>query len=245
MNHPFLEQNSTCRFVPPADLPFSEVDYSDFNFLQHLNLPWFPVELDGFNYLKMYDEARAVKSRFVEHRALGTEYGYGKGWKSLCLHGLSEHRTENWERYSDVAVLGDEALVPYDFTQASEYCPEITAFLKCAFPFESYQRVRLMLLEPGGYILPHCDRGQGLITSITLALNNPKGCDFIMKSCGVVPLKQGGDACIIDVSREHAVFNNSGEDRYHLIIHGNPGRFSQQWRDIVTKSYATWRSSFS
>ena len=46
-----------------------------------------------------------------------------------------------------------------------------------------------------------------------------------------------GRAFILDVSRKHAVINMSGEERIHMIVHGNPIR-NEGFQDLITRSYA-------
>ena len=70
---------------------------------------------------------------------------------------------------------------------------------------------------------------------INIALNNPIGCDFVMKEWGTLPFTSGA-ANMIAVGYEHAVFNDSDEDRYHIIVHG---RMGQDWPQIIKDSYTS------
>ncbi len=77
-----------------------------------------------------------------------------------------------------------------------------------------------MKLEAGGYIMPHTDGKGRIFGPFNIAINNPEGCQFAFKNDGIVPFKQGRGV-FLDLGREHSVWNNSNEDRYHLIVHGH------------------------
>lgn len=90
-----------------------------------------------------------------------------------------------------------------------------------------------MLLEPGGYILPHADVDWKQLGPVNLALNNPDGCEFIMEDHGIIPFTNG-TANMLAIGNVHAVYNNSHEDRFHIIVHGARG---SAWNDYITNSY--------
>ena len=179
----------------------------------------------------MHAEAKALKESYVYHRAGGNH----KGWRSLCLHGLSSVHTESHDRYG--FPTREEA--PYGWTDISKFCPVTTAFFKDSFGYDWYERVRFMLLEPGGYILPHEDVEHKQLTAINLALNNPEGCRFVMSGWGTVPF-QAGTCNMLAIGYEHAVFNDSNEDRYHMIIHGSRG---PEWSQYIKNSYLASRDA--
>src|SRR5687767_6109408 len=56
-------------------------------------LPWLPLLLD-FPYEESRREVMRLLDRFVEHRA-----GEGRGWRSLCLHGLGSELTRSPRHY--------------------------------------------------------------------------------------------------------------------------------------------------
>ena len=78
------------------------------------------------------------------------------------------------------------------------------------FPFTSFDRVRFMLLEPGGFIQPHADYDERL-AAYNIAVSNPPGVDFAMEDAGCIPWEVG-DVRAIDIGRKHSVINNSNED---------------------------------
>jgi hypothetical protein len=76
-----------------------------------------------------------------------------------------------------------------------------------------------MKLSAGGYIMPHTDGPGRIFGPFNIAINNPKGCEFYFRKWGKVPFRQG-TGNILDIGNEHIVWNNSKEDRYHFIVHG-------------------------
>ena len=177
------------------------------------------------NGLAMLSEAKKLRDFFVYHRAGGQH----QGWRSLCLHGISSVHTENHDRYG----FPDRESAPYAWTDISKFCPVSTEFFSNVFGYDWYERVRFMLLEPGGYILPHEDVDWKQLGPVNIALNNPDGCVFAMEDWGIVPFA-GGTANMLAVGYRHAVYNNSQEDRYHIIVHGSRGA---DWTDYIINSY--------
>lgn len=176
-------------------------------------------------YAEMLAEAASLKEFYVYHRSTG----HHKGWRSLVLHGLSSVHSQGHEHYGYASR--DDA--PYDWTDISRFCPVSTRFFKEMFGYARYDRVRFMLLEPGGYILPHEDVEWKNLSPVNIALNNPIGCDFVMKEWGLIPFAPG-QANMLAVGYEHAVFNDSDEDRYHIIVHGV---HDDTWHGIIKNSY--------
>lgn len=191
-------------------------------------LPWLPLDIK-IPYKEMLNEAANIKHLFVAHRDNDVIGSYRhKGWKSLCIHGLSESHTNHYTEYGYSS--NDET--PYTWTSIAALCPITTNWLK-TFPMEKYYRVRFMLLEPGGYIYPHRDSATNQLSPINIALNHPEGCIFKMKEHGVVPMKPGV-VMLLDVGNIHAYINNSNEDRIHIIIHGKP---TEEYKELVVRSY--------
>jgi hypothetical protein len=98
-----------------------------------------------------------------------------------------------------------------------------------------------MLLEPGGYILPHQDRPdeEKRLSVCNISLNNPEGCRFVFKNHGIVPFKDEGSAFLMDISNPHSVWNQSDTPRIHMIIHSELGRKIRDFFYIVRKSFYT------
>jgi hypothetical protein len=192
-------------------------------------LPWLPLDIE-LPYEDMLQEAKDIKHLFVDHRDDDVKDGYGhKGWKSLCIHGIEEYKTNHHTQYG----YNSNEETPYKWTSISDKCPITTNWLKNIFPMDTYYRVRFMLLEPGGFIVPHKDSDHNHLAPINVALNHPKNCIFKMEKHGVVPMKPGV-AMLLDVGNIHAYINKSNEDRIHIIIHG---KTTEKYKDLVIRSY--------
>jgi hypothetical protein len=186
--------------------------------------PWLKLDLE-VSALKMLREAEKLTNSFVVHRSSG-----GRGWKSLCIHGLGAAKTQDATRYG----FASETDANHDWTEIAEDCPTAVSFLK-QLPAERLYRVRYMLLEPGGYILPHRDTTRSGLGPINVALNQPPGCLFKFEDAGVVPF-DAGKAIMLDVSVRHAVFNVSDVPRYHIIVHGSFSTKNAIWNDLLDRS---------
>lgn len=181
----------------------------------------------------MYLEANSLISHFKDHRT-----DYGNGWKSLTMHGLNED-TQSLDQYGD----RKEVINQLNWTWVADQCPITKKFLTDVWPAEFLNRVRFMLLDPGGYILPHQDRPneEKRLSVCNISLNNPEGCKFLFKNYGIVPFKDTGSAFLMDISNVHAVWNNSDEPRIHMIIHYELGRRIRDFFYVLRQSYYTNR----
>lgn len=196
--------------------------------------PFFKLSaLDNQPWKEMHIEAEALLEYFKDHRT-----DYGEGWKSLTLHGLSED-TQTLNSYGDRA----ETIKQLDWTWVAEQCPVTKKFLTDVWPAEFLNRVRFMLLEPGGYILPHQDRAdeEKRLSVCNISLNNPEGCEFVMKNQGRVPFEDKGSAFLMDISNVHSVWNRSDEPRIHMIIHYELGKRIRDFFYVLRQSYYTNR----
>ena len=192
-------------------------------------LPWLPLDIE-LPYSDMLKEAISVKHLFVDHRDGDVRDGYShKGWKSLCIHGLDYSKTNHYTSYG----YKSNEETPYKWTSIAEKCPITTTWLKNIFPMDKYYRVRFMLLEPEGYIIPHKDSDTNQLSPINIALNHPEGCIFKMEHHGVVPMKPGV-AMLLDVGNIHAYINKSKEDRIHIIVHGI---VNDNYKNLIERSY--------
>ena len=196
--------------------------------------PYFHLSsLDDQPWKEMHKEAEALSDKFHTHRDT-----YGEGWKSLTLHGLDED-TQSLNIYGE----RQETLKQLDWTWVADACPVTKKFLTDVWPAEFLNRVRFMYLEPGGYILPHQDREdhEKRLSVCNISLNNPKGCNFVLKNKGRVPFKDEGSAFLMDVSNVHSVWNRSDKPRIHMIIHYELGRRVRDFFYVLRKSYFTNR----
>ena len=202
------------------------------------NWPYFPLTLPNAPYKEMLEEAQALEKIFVNHRideSLPLEYN-NKGWASVCIHGEEWNKTESFTQYPEHRGKTEKEIEYKWCEEITSRCPLTTKYFKEQFPAQEYYRVRFMYLAPNGYIQPHKDRDHSMLFPVNIALNNPKGCTFRMKGKGDVPFKNEGSACLVDISNEHSVWNNSDIARIHIIVH-----FKQDFRfnDIIAESLQT------
>lgn len=193
--------------------------------------PWFELSLfKNQPWKEMFTEAENLIDEFYPHRE-----DYGVGWKSLTIHGIDDD-TQSLNTYSSNRR---EVLDNLKWTWVADRCPVTKKFLTDIWPAEFLNRVRFMLLEPGGYILPHQDRpdDQKRLSVCNISLNNPEGCDFVMKNFGTVPFKDCGSAFLMDISNQHAVINKSDKPRIHIIIHYEIGRRLRDFFYVLRDSY--------
>lgn len=203
--------------------------------LEESQWPYFHLSaLDNQPFKTMHSEAEVLLDQFKDHRE-----DYGHGWKSLTLHGLNDD-TQSLNTYGDNR---EETVKQLNWTWVADKCPVTKKFLTDVWPAEYLNRVRFMLLEPGGYILPHQDRAdeEKRLSVCNISLNNPQGCDFVMKDQGKVPFKDEGSAFLMDISNVHSVWNRSDTPRIHMIIHFELGRRTRDFFYVLRKSYYTNR----
>ena len=176
---------------------------------------YYPIKFD-FDTSKLLQECQSVDDLYFNHRSQDTTNGYGhRGWQSLTLHGIDKHKTEHYVQYG----FNNLEEANYQWTDACEHVPTLAKFLQ-NLPYKLFDRVRIMRLAPGGYIMPHIDGPGRIFSPLNIAINNPDNCHFVFKNKGIVPFEQG-TGMIIDVAREHIVVNFSSEPRYHIIVHGH------------------------
>ncbi len=164
-------------------------------------------------------EWNVVKHMAVEHRDSDTLLAYkNQGWLSLTLFGVS----------ANVTTASDDR---HDWTQIKDQCKITSQWFEDTFQKDNFKgRIRFMLLEPGGHILPHKDREAKGLSEINIAISNPDDCYFYMENRGTIPFKQGS-AFMLDLSNRHWVVNNSSEPRLHMIYHGRVPE------NIIERSY--------
>ena len=169
----------------------------------------------------MHREWQNNSNLFVGHRQLDRHLSYNReGWAAITLHGLGYDKTEHWPQYG--IKTQEEANSKYHWTEICHLFPTTVKFIQ-SLGFESYERVRIMKLSAGGFIMPHVDGEGRCFGPLNIAINNPIGCDFYFRKWGKVPFKSG-IGFFLDVGNEHIVWNNSKEDRYHIIVHGRKDR---------------------
>ena len=169
-------------------------------------------------------EALSLMDEFVKHR--GNEH---PGWHSLVIHGYDKYTTDDWR--SKAYNFTEQPV--YTWTDIADVCPVTVDWLKNTWNFKHFDRVRFMLLLPGGYIKPHADYEVRKMAAYNIAINNPDGVEFVMEDAGLIPW-QPGDARAIDIGRKHSVRHLGTEPRIHMIIHGAPG---EKHAELMCRSY--------
>lgn len=196
--------------------------------MEKSNIPSLRMEVDVPNAREMAQEAEEAIKHVVKHRG-----EIHPGWYSVTLHGSGKHITEDWNApiYEGKWTERPE----YDWTEIADDCPTIRHWLENNWKFKEYHRVRLMLLEPGGAILPHKDFDERRLAAYNFALTNPPGNEFCMEDAGLIPWRSG-ECRAIDIGRLHAVRNIGDHNRIHMIIHGIP---DSAHAEIMCASYDT------
>jgi hypothetical protein len=199
--------------------------------LNNKSLLW--LELDITFPLKQWqEEAKLAESYYQEYRDSDS-----RGWSSCCLHGLGVDKIYTADNYGY-----HEYSAPYSYTELSEKCPTITNFWKNHFPAERYTRIRFMKLAPQGQIDWHND---GSIPSdidplesilpINLAIVHPDECGMMIED-KLVPWKEG-KIFLINISKQHMVFNNSQMPRIHMIANIVLGNQTKNFCDMLVRCY--------
>jgi hypothetical protein len=216
--------------VASLDVPFNPDLTTAEAICARSGLPYLPI-LTPFRvpHEAMLREAMNLKLGFVPHRTSEAH----RGWRSLCIHGMSSIHTSEHQKY------GMTEAMPMDWTDVAKFCPTTVSFFRDLFGYKVYERVRFMLLEPGGYVLPHTDATERRLFACNIGLNNPTGCEFVMEGVGLVPFRPG-TVNLLSLERRHIVWNRSTEPRIHMIVNGTRDLEDGHWRETVPNSYRSF-----
>lgn len=184
------------------------------------NCPSLKMDIE-IPHVDILTEVQAQRHRFVKHR--GDNH---PGWLSMTLHGQGVEYTDPKHNYPDVQQ-------DYHWTELAEHCPVTVDWLKNVWTFYEFDRVRFMLLEPGGWISPHSDFETRRLAAYNVAISNPPGVEFAMEDAGVIPW-QAGEVRAIDIGRGHALRHTGDQERIHMIIHGKE---HVRHQDLVCRSF--------
>lgn len=220
----FITSNSQCS--PDFSKLPKDADYEWI--VTESNLPYIPLYIPA-QWPMIYGEASMAT--YHEHRDTDSN-----GWSSVCIHGISQSHTDHYQVYKEYEDLSNDS-VPYTWTDID--APYTRFWLESYFPYDVYHRVRFMKVKPGGYILPHSDGSEYRLNAVNVGIWNPNGCKLVVKGQGTVPFNNCGSIFLFANNFEHAVYNDSDHDRYHMIIHGYPEspEVSQRFRDLVIEGY--------
>lgn len=173
----------------------------------------FPVE---FPHEIMLEEYNKVKHLLIEHQNRNSnvnpnEICYANGWYGLTIHGLGPDKLEGNKAY------GVDSTDSYRWFFEEELSSTIS-FIK-SLPYTNFMRIRYMIMKPRSYILPHTDYNHMWLSPLNLSITNPDGCRFAFAGYEDVPFKPG-IGFLMNIGRQHMVYNDSDEERVHMIIHG-------------------------
>ena len=171
---------------------------------------------------EMYDEIVPLLDQFVVHR---DNVGAGL-WKSIALHG------------SDIFTTQQKNTSVHEWTELIDFCPIAYEFFRDVWPCDNRQRVRYMLLEPGGIIDWHTDcEKNNLSAAVNIALNHPDDCYFFQgRADSYIPWKPG-EARMINGVYPHKIINFSDTRRIHMIFHGAWHHDNPEWIKMVLRSW--------
>jgi hypothetical protein len=217
----FIRKNRTSKLDWPVI-----TDKKDYNWIMdNSKLPWLKVNV-SLPTKQILTEIKQCNDFFVDHR---DEYGEHYGWKSFCIHGKSRTDTQH--------IVDTRPFKWID--EVVERMPKTVEFFKQC-PGLDYARLRVMLLEPGGFVSLHSDPSptSKRFQAVNIAITQPIGCEFVMKDWGVVPFTVGS-SFLLDIRNYHAVYNDSNEPRYHIIVHttNHTNEFKQSVEESYLKSY--------
>ena len=130
---------------------------------------------------------------------------------------------QGFEGNSAIALVSAHGLNNNDYsgpmqsTAALEACPYIQQVLGL---FGSVLgRSRLMRLDPGTQVPPHCDIDYSWRHRVRIHVPIITHPDIIFSSIGNIDIHmQAGEAWVFDNWKQHAVYNNSDVQRIHLVV---------------------------
>jgi hypothetical protein len=194
-------------------------------------IPWLELDIP-FDTNVWKQEALEAEPFYKDYRE-----SYSEGWSNCCLHGLGVDKTYTADNYGY-----NEYNAPYAFTDLAYKCPNIIDFWKHQFPAERYTRIRFMKLDPWGSIKPHTDGElpEGIdpllsILPINVAVIHPEKCEMLIED-KQVPWTEG-KTIMINISKEHAVYNRSSKPRVHMIANVILGNRTKDFCDMLVRCY--------
>ena len=217
-----LSQSIYNKFVGAVPVLPDYIPGADLETVRTAGLPWLQLHIPVPAKI-MLEEIKAIQDLLVCHRDAN---GESWGWHSFVIHGKAWDATREDEHYND-----DRPHVWTD--RALKLMPRTVEYFQTEWPAGQYARIRIMLLEPGGFINVHQDSDQPGLGPINIAITQPDDCHFVMAGQGTVPY-QAGQAFWLDVSHPHIVRNNSAQNRFHIIIHQD---FDLRFAKAVDQSY--------
>lgn len=205
------------------DTIIKEKNFENSHQLINSDIPFFDFFLPNFPINDIKREAENLLDLFVSHRS-----GRSKGWKSIVLHGLEWNKTQNYKDYEEYRDIITNENIPYKWTKISNICKITKQYFTETFYFEKYHRLRFMVLEPNGYIMPHNDMDIHRLAALNVAVTQPEECYFFFDNYGILPFEPG-KGIMLNLINKHCLVNLSKEYRIHMILHGKYGFFIENF----------------
>ena len=199
-------------------------------------LPWLMLDFPTWPWQQMAEEAKTL-----DEKGLIPTYndGSNNGWSAVAIYGLSSDSTLPPEEYGYANYNEARAAGALKWTEIADECPVTTNFFKNDFHYKRYNRIRFMILRPGGVIRWHNDVPDGEdpdfnLGVVNISLTNPDNCFFHLGQWGNIPITDG---CmwLFGNNHYHTVVNMSDETRYHMIASGTPDE--EFWGPLTAKSF--------
>jgi len=167
----------------------------------------------------------------IPHRADNSN-----GWRSIVLHGLCSIMTEAPYNYVELGIV--DKSIKETWTDASKFFPKTLSWIDQHVPFNTFSRIRVMVLDPGGYILPHKDLQSSFLGGgLNIAFTNPEGTEFAVEDNGLIPWEPG-DVRMINIGKLHSIRNLGSKPRIHMLVYPP---LMEDWNleamKLVCKSY--------
>jgi hypothetical protein len=158
------------------------------------------------------------------------------GWRSITLYGYSSIMTNSYEYYKEIG-FNFSNIIP-DWTDISKFFPKTVSWLKKNNPLTDFDRIRFMILDPGGSSSPHkdCSYGQYVCGPINISITQPQGSEFVLENGGLVPWTKG-DFRTMDLGSNHCVRNIGLEPRVHMIITPSEKDWNIEAKELACRSY--------
>lgn len=161
---------------------------------------------------EVIDELSRAEFLAIPHRADNSN-----GWRSIVLHGLCSIMTEAPYNYVDLGIV--DKSTKETWTDASKFFPKTLAWIDQHVPFKTFSRIRVMVLDPGGYILPHKDLPSSFLGGgLNIAFTNPEGTEFAVEDNGLIPWEPG-DVRMINIGKLHSIRNLGSTPRIHMLVY--------------------------
>jgi len=200
--------------------------------LRDTSIPWLELDIP-FNVDLWKQQALEAEPFYQDYRESESQ-----GWSSCCLHGLAVDKPYTADTYGE-----SEYFSPYVYTDLAYRTPAITDFWKYQFPAERYTRIRFMKVAAGGSIDWHNDGTipaeldpLQCILPINLAIIHPANCTMELEGHGAVPWSEG-KMFLVNISKNHAVFNHSSKDRVHMIANVILGNRQEEFCNMLVRCY--------